>query len=115
MKVACLLIFSTLVCRDLPPRDQRAGDQIESLDISPDDRKLLLLSNHDGIATSVFEVNTDGRSPRLILSPPNDGTFSSPRYSPDGKKIVFIKHFTKSFCDSSSPGYFRNLQPESRE
>ena len=102
MKAACLLIFSILLLRrDLPPFGQRAGDQIESLDISPDDRKILLLSNHDGTATSVFEVNIDGRSPRLILRPPNDGTFSRPRYSPDGKKIVFIKHFTKSFWEST--------------
>ena len=99
MKAVYLLIVAVLVgCGDRRPNDSRVGDQIESLDISPDDRKVLLLSTHDG-ATTVFEINADGQSPRLILKP-GDGIFSNPRYSPDGKKIVFIKHFKKSFWES---------------
>jgi len=101
MKAAYLMIFAILLgCSDRRPRDNRVGDQIESLDISPDDRKVLLLSTRDG-ATTVFEINTDGRSPRLILEPPGDAIFSNPRYSPDGKKIVFIKRFKKSLWEST--------------
>jgi WD40 repeat protein len=100
MKAANVLIFAILLgCHDRP-RDNSAGNQIESLDISPDDRKVLLLSTCDG-ATTVFEINVDGRSPRLVLKPSSDEIFSNPRYSPDGKKIVFIKHFKKSFWEST--------------
>jgi len=99
MRATYLLIFVILLgCGDRRPHNNR--DQIESFDISPDDQKVLLLSTRDG-ATTVFEINADGTSPRPILKPSSDGIFSNPRYSPDGKKIVFIKYFKKSFGESA--------------
>ena len=101
MKAAYLLMFVIVFgCSDRRSDDHHVGGQIESLDLSPDDQKVLLLSTHDG-ATTVFEINADGGSPRLILKPSGDGMFSNPRYSPDGKKIVFIKYFKKSFGEST--------------
>lgn len=104
MKAAHLLVFAFLLgCdRRRDPRvvDLPAGtDPIESLDISPDDRNVLLLGIRDGL-TTIFEINADGRSPRLILKPRGDEIFSNPRYSPNGKKIVFVKQFKKSFWES---------------
>jgi hypothetical protein len=100
MKAAHLLVLAILLgCGDRHPRGDRIGNQIESLDISPDDRKVLVLSARDGV-TTVFEINADGRSPRLILKPSVDEIFSRPRYSLDGRKIVFIKQFKKSFWES---------------
>jgi Tol biopolymer transport system component len=99
MKVTYLLIMVTLLgCRQDRPATVSRG-QIESLDISPDDGKLLLLITRDG-ATTVFETDTSGRSPKQIVKPLEDGIISNPRYSPNGKGIVFIKHLKKSFGES---------------
>jgi Tol biopolymer transport system component len=107
MRTAYFLILALLFgCSDRRPPENSTGrapdnrDQIESIDISSDDKKVLLLSTREG-GTTVFEVNTDGQSPRQILKPSSDAIFSNPRYSPDGKKIVFIKHLKKVFGEST--------------
>jgi hypothetical protein len=100
MKALSLFVFIALLGCSNRHGDQSTDrdDQIESLDISPDDKKVLLQSARHG-ATSLFEINTDGTAPRLIMKSSNDELFSNPRYSPDGKKIVFIKRFKSKFWE----------------
>jgi len=107
MKVTHFLIFAILLgCHHRHPAndsDQPFLDnhsQIESFDISPDDRNVLLLTNSNG-ATGVLEINIDGQAPKWILKPPANEILSSPRYSPDGKKILFIKHKRTSISEST--------------
>jgi len=104
MKIAHVLIFIILfACQHRHPtnnsnpiaRDNHS--QIESFDISPDDKNVLLLSNGN---TGVFEINIEGQAPKWILKPPADEILSSPRYAPDGKKILFIKYKRTSISES---------------
>jgi WD40 repeat protein len=97
MKGAALVVVVLLFgCDGRHSDDAARDDQIESLDISPDDKHVLLLSSRNA-TTSIFEINADGGSPRLIMKSGSDELFSNPRYSPDGKKMVFIKHFKSKF------------------
>jgi len=98
MKIAHLLIFGVLLgCQHHHPANNvdkislENHSQIESFDISPDDKTLLLLNNSSG-NTGVFETNIDGQASTWILKTPADEILSNPRYAPDGKKILFIKH-----------------------
>jgi|GEM_PF-1136941 len=106
MKIAHVLIFAILFgCqhrRSTGNSDQISLDnhsQIESFDISHDDKNVLLLSNSYG-NTGVFEINIDGQESKWILKPPTDEILSNPRYSPNGKKILFIKHKRTSISES---------------
>ncbi|HEV8513620.1 MAG TPA: hypothetical protein VGQ59_10095 [Cyclobacteriaceae bacterium] len=106
MKISLFLIFAILFgCQHRHPANNSAQivlnshSQIESFDISYDDRNVLLLSNSNG-NTGIFEINIEGQSPKWILKPPANEILSSPRYSPDGKKILFIKHKRTSISES---------------
>jgi hypothetical protein len=106
MRIAPVLIFTILfACQhrhSANSGDQVALDnhsQIESFDISPDDKNVLLLSNSNG-NTGVFEINIDGRESKWILKPPADEILSNPRYAPSGEKILFIKHKRTSISES---------------
>lgn len=99
MKPVLLVLFLCVFgCGDR--RSETHDDQIESLDISPDDKKILVLSSRHGV-TFMFEINANGGPPRLILKSSDQELFSNPRYSPDGKKIVYIKHSKSKFWEGS--------------
>lgn len=107
MKNSPFLIFAILIgCQHRHPANNsdqialNSHSQIESFDISYDDRNVLLLSNSNG-NTGIFEINIEGHSPKWIVKPPTNEILSSPRYSPDGKKILFIKHKRTSISESS--------------
>jgi hypothetical protein len=106
MKIAQVLIFAIFFgCQhrhSATNSDQVALDnhsQIESFDISPDDKNVLLLSNSNG-NTGVFEINIDGQESKWILKPATTEILSNPRYSPSGEKILFIKHKRSSISES---------------
>jgi len=97
MPLALLVIWTiAFACGD----HRRTGpeDQIESFDISADDRHILMLHSLRG-ATDIFEMNTAGGTPRRILKAPANEIWSNPRYAPDGKKMVFIKRFKNKFWE----------------
>lgn len=97
-----ILLFAVVILLGCGSRqeDKREphDNQIESIDIAPDDKRILLQSASHG-ATSIFELNADGGSPRLILKSATNELFSNPRYSPDGKKILFIKRIKSKFWE----------------
>src|SRR5438128_2594571 len=106
MKIAYLLIFVIFFgCKhrhSTVNSDQVSLDnhtQIESFDISPDDKNVLLLTNSNG-NTGILEINIDGKESKWILKPPTDEILSNPRYSPNGKRILFIKHKRTSISES---------------
>jgi Tol biopolymer transport system component len=59
---------------------------------SPDGSKILFTSSRTcraGVAAAIYTVNADGSNSRLLTNDPNDcGGYSSPRWSPDGTKIL---------------------------
>lgn len=106
MKITHLLVLAILFgCQHRQPNNKSKQiildnhSQIESFDISPDDKNVLLLSNNNG-NTGVFEITIEGHEPKWILKPPVDEILSNPRYSPDGKKILFIKNKRTSISES---------------
>src|SRR6478736_2203773 len=106
MKITHLLVLAILFgCQHRQPHNKSNQiildnqSQIESFDISPDDKNVLLLSNSNG-NTGVFEITIEGHEPKWILKPPVDEILSNPRYSPDGKKILFIKNKRTSISES---------------
>lgn len=63
-----------------------------SFDWSPDGTKILFThyrACRDGLEVAIYVMNVDGSNPRLLTDDPNScGVYSSPRWSPDGTKIV---------------------------
>lgn len=62
---------------------------------SPDGSKLVfdyspLLPDEPGFFTSVYEMNADGGNPHLVTKT-NDTFDVEPKYSPDGKEILFVR------------------------
>jgi len=59
---------------------------------SPDGTKILFISSRTcraGVATAIYVMNADGSNSRLVTNDPNDcGGYSSPRWSPDGARIL---------------------------
>ncbi|MBS1508379.1 MAG: PD40 domain-containing protein [Bacteroidetes bacterium] len=99
--VGLVLIIFLLGCgNSRSDHHDNSDEQIESLDISPDDKRILLLSARHGV-TCIFEIRIDGGSPRLIMKSSNEELYSNPRYSPDGQRIVFIKHSKSKFWEGS--------------
>ena len=59
---------------------------------SPDGSKILFTRSRTcraGIAAAIYVMNADGSNSRVLTNDPNDcGGYSSPRWSPDGAKIL---------------------------
>jgi len=69
---------------------------IVSFDISPDD-KYVILAYYNLESHSIYRLNIDGTNPQEIIKSPGYRSFFSPRYSLDGKKIVFISYLKSNF------------------
>jgi Tol biopolymer transport system component len=80
--------------------------EINYFDISPDDKHIVFSAKENG--SSIYIANIDGTSPKNIIAATNDTAYYFPKYSPDGKKIVFIKSRrgseTGSLCIARSDG-----------
>lgn len=60
----------------------------DSVDLSPDDRQIIFSYYKNGIA-SVYTANIDGTDVKFLTGM-KDNSLLRPKYSPDGKKIVFL-------------------------
>ena len=58
-------------------------------DISKDD-KYILFGAFSNNRSSIYRTNIDGSNPVIIISATKEESFWSPRFSEDGKQIVFI-------------------------
>lgn len=79
-------------------------------DMSYDDKKILFACYLPNEGVSIFEQEVEGGIPRLIIKSSDGNNYYCPKYSPDGKKIVFIKSkkkektFDESVCIADSNG-----------
>jgi Tol biopolymer transport system component len=77
-----------------------------SYDISADDEHILFSRVDNG--SSIYISNIDGTHSRKIIASTIDTSYYNPKYSPDGKKIVFIKNkrgsLNGSICVSDVKG-----------
>lgn len=58
--------------------------------VSPDGRSVVFVMNELG-TTSLASLPIEGGKHRILLAGSNGAQFSNPRYSPDGKQLVFSK------------------------
>lgn len=58
--------------------------------ISSDGRQLIFLRNNDSF-NEIWSVNTDGTTPKVLISE-TETEYSSPKWSPDSTKIIFLKN-----------------------
>jgi Tol biopolymer transport system component len=77
-----------------------------SFDISAKD-KFIVFSYCIGIS-SIYIANTDGTDPRKVIGSKGDIDYYNPKFSPDGKKIVFVANkrgnINSSLCLSNADG-----------
>lgn len=65
-------------------------DKLGNFDISPDVKTIVFSYYKKGIS-SIYTANIDGSNVRLLLSQ-TDSSFVNPAFSPDGNRIIYIKH-----------------------
>ncbi len=70
---------------------------IDNFDISPDD-KSIVFAYYRNDKPSIYLSGIDGQMPIQIVGSKNEVNYTNPRFSPDGKKILFIKYtdYTRS-------------------
>ncbi len=82
-------------CRELCPLQRRfrvadpsMGEASRSADVSPDGRFVVFSDGPSGGSRDIFVVSSQGGSPLLLTDHPSDD--KEPRWSPDGRHIVFL-------------------------
>lgn len=103
-----VLDLDTRETRDLTPRVPiwAGADSPPAFDIRPDGREIVYSTirsrpPHDPLIDGIFVVATTGKPVARDISPPDWATSFEPRYSPDGRRILFGAK--KDWDDWSSP------------
>ncbi|MFZ4986542.1 MAG: winged helix-turn-helix domain-containing protein [Blastocatellia bacterium] len=80
--------------------EQEIGMVWGGLDWAPDG-KYLAVSDYEGLgtATGLYLVSPDGRERRNLTTPPVSYFDTSPRFSPDGKRLAFVRWRVNSNAD----------------
>lgn len=81
-------------CSD--PQPGKLKDGLESFDVSPDGKSLIFAWNIGGKA-SLFQADADGKNPELLIDSSQKISVYRPRFSPDGRKIVFVGGMSDTF------------------
>ncbi len=78
--------FKALVT--LQKKDQKLGSTLPTACVSPDGQHILFTDALPGEKSNIYIMNTNGENPKPIMNHPAEDKF--PRWSPDGKNIVFL-------------------------
>lgn len=82
-------------------------DEFGSFDMSANDEQVVFSYFKNGVS-SIYVVNNDGTNLKKIIGSQNGDKFYNPKYSPDGKKLVFVKNkkgsINSSLCISNADG-----------
>lgn len=84
------------------------NEGLGSFDISANDKQVVLSYSKSGVS-SLYVINNDGANLKMIIgSKGGDDNYYSPKYSPDGKRIVFIRNkkssINSTLCISNADG-----------
>ncbi len=78
-----------------------------SFDLSANDKQIVFSFLKNGVS-SLYLINSDGTNLKKIINLKGENNFYNPKYSPDGKRIVFIlsRHgcINSTLCISNSDG-----------
>lgn len=91
-----LLLVAVFMANCSHPKPSKVQDDLESFDISPDGKSLIFAWNVGG-KPCLFQAKSDGRNPKLLVDSSKDIAVYKPRFSPDGRKIVFIGGIPDTF------------------
>lgn len=85
--------------------------ELGSFDISAKDEQIVFSYSKDGVS-SIYVIDSDGSNLKMIIGSDDGDSYYNPKYSPDGKKLVFVLNekgsFNSSLCLSNADG--SNLQ-----
>lgn len=91
-----LLLVAVFMANCSHPEPSKVQDDLESFDISPDGKSLIFAWNIGG-KPCLFQAKSDGRNPKLLVDSSKGIAVYKPRFSPDGRKIVFIGGMSGTF------------------
>lgn len=78
-----------------------------SYDISANDKQIVFSYSKNGVS-SIYIINNDGTNLMTLIGSNNGDNFYNPKYSPDGKKLVFILNkkgsVNSTLCLSNTDG-----------
>jgi len=80
------LLFLLAGCGQNP--NTELDNQIQDFDVSPDGNNIIV-SWYSNKSSSIYTTAVDGTKPKLLLTS-KDHSLDGPRYSNDGKKVLFI-------------------------
>jgi hypothetical protein len=111
MAIANIIVF-VISCQT--GNEKQNNSQVETkrvlsdFDISKND-SLIIFSMRTKNGSSIYQMNIDGTEQRKIISSNKNISYFSPRYSKDGKKIVFKKYsktnsLIREICIANSDG-----------
>ncbi|KIO79008.1 hypothetical protein TH53_00115 [Pedobacter lusitanus] len=84
----------TVTCSN--PEISKMKDGLESFDVSPDGKSLIFTWNIGG-KSCLFHSDIDGKNPKLLINSDKHISVYRPRFSPDGRKIVFVGGIPDTF------------------
>ena len=115
-----LIAVSALACygqkRPITEKDLFAFHWIGDTQVSPDGSRAAFVetrvaANHEGYETAIYllDLKTAGAQPVELLAGPHDG---SPRWSPDGKAIAFVRAATQDGKTQPAQVYLKTVDSE---
>lgn len=98
MKIKILpIIFLLYACSN---NNKTTDDHIGNFDISPDDNWILFSYYKNGSA-SLYTIDIDGKRLTKIIKSDQGKMYMNPRFSSDGKSMLFIKYLNSKFEKST--------------
>jgi Tol biopolymer transport system component len=96
MKSLIMLVMASLLMSSGCGRSMKNMYSLNSFEISDDDSSILFSATDRGNHSSVYQIETNGKGLKKLISSTSDSNFFSPKYLQGNKKILFIGSSFKS-------------------